>query len=270
METRTDSNTPRLLTYLPSIFQAQAAREGDPVNAILTIFEEMIGSIEDKIEKTSMEFDPDTARSKPDKNADFLSWLASWVDLTVDGEWEGQKKDAILRKKRHFIKKAAELYRYRGTAVGLKYMLGAFYDVDVEIREWTWPTSMQIGVNSTIGVHTTIMEQLDLSRCFVLVVHLDQTQRAKLAAFVDLCPTSLVGHGNISVMTPLLKRQQTGQEQFIRRLEKIRNLIDREKPAHTHCYIVIDEPAPERSPVRKKVKAMTINVHSTIGSCAIA
>lgn len=126
METPAYSDMPRMLPFLPSILQEQAGREGDPLSAVLTIFEEMIGSIEVQVEKTAIEYDPDTARADPDNDADFLSWLASWVDLSLDEEWEGREKAAALRKKRYFIKNAAKLYRYRGTKVGLQYMLGAF------------------------------------------------------------------------------------------------------------------------------------------------
>ncbi len=77
-------------------------------------------------------------------DADFLQWLAQWVDLNLDKEWpEDQRRKNIAL--------AMDLYRWRGTVKGLKEYIKIYTGVEPEIRECCRPAGMQIGVASTIG-----------------------------------------------------------------------------------------------------------------------
>ena len=59
---------------------------------------------------------------------DFLHWLGTWVGADVDESWPEQDR-------RRFIGKAADLFRRRGTAGGLRDHLQIYTTGSVEVRE---------------------------------------------------------------------------------------------------------------------------------------
>ena len=59
---------------------------------------------------------------------DLLLWLASWVGLVLDERWPEARR-------RELIRKAVELYQWRGTRRGLAEMLQLYSGVEVEIQE---------------------------------------------------------------------------------------------------------------------------------------
>ncbi len=217
----------RLLSFLPSIYQKQAESEGDPLKAILKTFDHFLSDIEDKSGNIDSFLDPDLATDVTDKNGrDFLTWLASWVVLGIDDGWSEKKK-------RYLIKNAAQIYNHRGTLSGLKYILEQFFDIDVEIEEWSWPSGMEIGRRSSIGVDTHLMEKLNIKQCFKLI-----------------CMPS----------------QQSGP--YI--INKIRTIIDLEKPAHTMCYLEVHKKTIKNSEGISEIKPMIIEKNSTISFCYIS
>ena len=199
-----------LLTYLPAIYQKQAEKEGDPLRALLIVFEHFFSGIEKKIDTIDNYFDPYLTSALPDRNGkDFLSWLASWVTLELDERWSEKKK-------RYLIKNAALLYRYRGTLTGLKYIIEQFFDIEVEIKEWNWPDGMKIGTRSSIGVNTILIEKTDIDLSFTVVW--------KQSGFII-----------------------ENRDHLIR---KIRTVIDLEKPAHTKCYFHLEFPEEEEREIQ--------------------
>lgn len=199
-----------LLAYLPSIYQQQAEKKGDPLKALLGIFEYFFSGIEKKIDTIDNYFDPYLASALPDRNGkDFLSWLASWVTLELDERWSEKKK-------RYLIKNAALLYRYRGTLTGLKYIIEQFFDIEVEIKEWNWPDGMKIGTRSSIGVNTILIEKTDIDLSFMIVWK----------------PSDF----NVE-----------NRDHFTR---KIRTVIDLEKPANTKCYFHLEFPGEEEREIQ--------------------
>jgi len=199
-----------LLTYLPAIYQQQAEKEGDPLRALLIVFEHFFSGIEKRIDTIDNYFDPYLTSALPDRNGkDFLSWLASWVTLELDERWSEKKK-------RYLIKNAALLYRYRGTLTGLKYIIEQFFDIEVEIKEWNWPDGMKIGTRSSIGVNTILIEKTDINLSFTVVW--------KPSGFIV-----------------------ANRDHLIR---KIRTVIDLEKPAHTKCYFHLEFPEEEEREIQ--------------------
>jgi phage tail-like protein len=59
---------------------------------------------------------------------DFLHWLAGWVGLALDEEWPIERRRAL-------VAEAAQLYRVRGTASGLRAHLELLTGGTVEIEE---------------------------------------------------------------------------------------------------------------------------------------
>ncbi|MCP4366865.1 MAG: hypothetical protein GY797_01940 [Deltaproteobacteria bacterium] len=217
----------RLLNYLPSIYQKQAESEDDPLKAILIIFDHFFTDIEGKSGNIDTFLDPDLTTNVTDKNGrDFLTWIASWVVLGIDDGWSETKK-------RYLIKNAAKIYNHRGTLNGLKCILEQFFDIDVEIEEWSWPSGMEIGRRSSIGIDTHLMEKSNIKQCFKVI-----------------CRSS----------------QQT-RPYFIK---KIRTIIDLEKPAHTMCYLEVYKKTIKAREEIPEMKPMIIEINSTISFCYIS
>lgn len=155
-----EKKEPVLLSYLPSIYQERAVKEGDPLRAFLIIFEHFFSDIENTLDNIGAYFDSYLTSSMPDKRGrDFLSWLALWVNLSLDEGWSE-------RKKRYLIKNAAKLYNLRGTLTGLKYIIEQFFDIEVELEEWVWPQGMEIGKYSSLGIDTLLIPRLNTEHCF--------------------------------------------------------------------------------------------------------
>lgn len=161
----------KLLNYLPTIYQA------DPfIGQFLLAFEKVLLGINDEVSVPSLgeavKFQPkgleeaianidiffnpldpsDPKREKPPQNRqetpeEFLSWLASWVALTLREDWEEEEK-------RRFISRIVPLYRLRGTKAGLEEMLRIYTGMGVEIYELIQP--LQVGVTSRVGVDTAL------------------------------------------------------------------------------------------------------------------
>lgn len=219
------TNKPRLTAYLPAIFQKQIEQEGDPLKALIAICEHFFSGIEERIDGIEAYFDPYQTPRLPDRRGqDFLTWLASWVALDLDERWSEKKK-------RYLVKNAARLYKYRGTLTGLKYIIEEFFDIEVDIKEWTWPPGMQIGMRSSIGLDTQLIEKIDIDHCFMVI----------------------------------WKPPRMDRDNRINLIRKIRRIIDLEKPAHTQCYFHLEFPK-EKEP---EIPYMIIGMSSTIGLCFI-
>jgi len=115
---------PRLsyLRYLPPAYR------DDPVSAgflerFLSIFETTFEGLDQEIDGLFRYFDPTLAPK------DFLPWLASWVNLSLD---EGLSEERI----RQFIRRAPYLYSRKGTAPALTEFLRIYSGTAVHIHEF--------------------------------------------------------------------------------------------------------------------------------------
>ena len=123
----------------------------------LLIFENILKPIENMIGNLALYFDPLTAPES------LLPWLASWVDFTLDPTWSDNKR-------RELIKKAAELYRWRGTRRGLAEYLriytGHVPEISEHIPGMRLDSSTRLGINSQLGssgggYHFTVIIEID-------------------------------------------------------------------------------------------------------------
>ncbi len=103
--------------FLPDIYQ-----ENDFLRRFLHIFEDIWEPLEQRQDHISMYFDPSTSP------AAFLSWLASWLDLSFNEHWPEARR-------RHLLAQAMELYRWRGTPYGLIRMIEVCAGVTPVIKE---------------------------------------------------------------------------------------------------------------------------------------
>jgi len=98
----------RYLGYLPALYH-----DDELMGRFLMLFESFWSPIERQIDHLPFYFDP---RLTP---ADFLPWLASWLDLTLDERWPEEKR-------RRLVCEAASLYRKRGTRRGVQEFLALY------------------------------------------------------------------------------------------------------------------------------------------------
>ena len=107
----------------------------------LLIFENILKPIENMIGNLALYFDPLTAPKS------LLPWLASWVAFALDPTWPEQKRRAL-------VKRAAELYRWRGTERGLAEYLRIYTDSIPEISEYT--PGMRLDSDTRLGINTQL------------------------------------------------------------------------------------------------------------------
>ena len=113
-----------LRRYLPAVFGKEAV-SADFTDRFLSLFDTTFRSIETNLDREARFFDPLSAPAErdPKTGADFLSWLGSWIGLTLDRHWPEAKR-------RKFFKKAGRLYDLRGTREGLWRELLLFLGLD--------------------------------------------------------------------------------------------------------------------------------------------
>lgn len=124
------------LEHLPAIYDAESTC-GDLLLRLLSLLEAMFGAVESETANLSRLFDVDAVPRE------FLGWLAGWLALDLNEDWDDAKK-------RDLIRRAFSLYSRRGTVEGLRESLRLFAGVDVIIEEpiinaawWALPATEQ-------------------------------------------------------------------------------------------------------------------------------
>lgn len=88
----------------------------------LAAFDDVLAPVIATLDNLDAYLDPGTTPE------DFLAWLGTWVAAPVDEGWS-------LERRRDFVARAAELYRRRGTAAGLREHVAVHTGGTVEIIE---------------------------------------------------------------------------------------------------------------------------------------
>jgi phage tail-like protein len=102
-----------LRRYLPAVF-AEDPGGTNFTDRFLSIFDTTLRSVESKIDNQAAWFDPLSSPAIPTKNApiDFLTWLASWVGVTLD-------RQLPIQQRRRILKLSGKFLCTRGTRIGL-------------------------------------------------------------------------------------------------------------------------------------------------------
>jgi phage tail-like protein len=113
-----------LRRYLPAVF-GQEAQSADFTDRFLSLFDTTLRSIEQKVDDLASYFDPLSAPAERLSRApvDFLTWLGSWIGLSLDRHWPEAKR-------RRLLKNAGRLYDLRGTREGLWRQLLLLLDIE--------------------------------------------------------------------------------------------------------------------------------------------
>lgn len=126
----------RYLQYLPSLY-----RDDELMGRLLLMFESILGPIENMVDVLPAYLDP---RLVPEP---LLPWLASWVDVVLDDSWS-------LERRRELVRKAGELYRWRGTRRGLSEYLRIYTGVVPLISEHI--PGMRLDAETRLGADTRL------------------------------------------------------------------------------------------------------------------
>ncbi len=99
---------------------------GEPLSSdpflrrLLAIFEPALWPVVETLDSFAAFLDPYTT------SEEFLPWLASWLDLTLDESWESDRR-------RRLVASAVVMYRWRGTKRGMLEYLTAYLGTVPEV-----------------------------------------------------------------------------------------------------------------------------------------
>ncbi len=117
-----------LRRYLPAVFGMEPV-SADFTDRFLSLFDTSLRSIETKLDNQALYFDPMStpAQKDPKAGVDFLTWLASWIGVSLDRNWPEAKR-------RLFLKRAGKLFDLRGTREGLRRQLLLLLDMEADTK----------------------------------------------------------------------------------------------------------------------------------------
>src|SRR5215467_803678 len=183
-----------LLESLPAIYRRSDAVGRNLVRELCFLFEHMFDSVEINLTDGWRFYDPHVSP------LDFLNWLSGWTAFSLDLDWPEPQKRAL-------IKRAVDLYRFRGTKRGLALFLRLFTGHEPDIEENSWPfkgfrvEAEGAELGARVGLDSVILPPMNLAHCFIV--------------------------------TMPIKFDTVAAEMIIR----IHLIIQMEKPAHTHYYL---------------------------------
>ena len=201
------------LRYLPSVYQ-QDVQGRDFLERFLSLFESFMGGLELHIDQVARYFDYEAV------SGGFLRWLASWLAIAAREEWsEDQLRDLIRR--------SPELHRRRGTRQGLQEILEVLTEecpILMEWCQWDCPTSPQ-GKSDFSKVYG--------GDPYTFWVLLPTFRLCRLRGDDRLWdPQRLIREAACLPAEDLL------EEWAPARMERVRRLIEAEKPAHSAARVV--------------------------------
>jgi len=149
------------LQYLPAVFRADSV-SADFLARFLSIFDTMGDQTSSLISGIARYFDPKAtpANRRNQGGTDFLSWLASWLGLSLESNWP-------IEKRRKLVQQAHRLFALRGTPEGLRLHIELYAGVRPRIlemfrlRRWLLLNSSTLGDGSTL-FGTDVMKRLEV------------------------------------------------------------------------------------------------------------
>ena len=223
---------PAYLAFLPPFYRDQG-HCGDFLLRYLSLFESFFAEEETAIRSLPALFDPDSAP------LDALRWLGSWMAIDWYESWDEAKQREVIRK-------AFDLYGRRGTVQGLREALELFAGVRAlvyePIRETSWwglPSPLDCAgggepTSSSLGATTTLAAA--------------EPQGAVVGISAVLDRSHLIR--NTDYGKPLFEQTAhqfsvvlySGQTSCPEAVAKAREILDRERPAHTNFQLCVVEP----------------------------
>jgi phage tail-like protein len=238
---RVDYGRDTYAKFLPPIYRKQA-NAADFLERFLAIEQSVLSGIEAKIDDLPRLFDPHAAPVGDPPS--WLGWLSGWLTFILDEHWAEADARANLANAFH-------LYRKRGTIEGLREYLQIYAGVNAIIEEparagkiWALGDANLLGFGTMLAPGPLQGAVLDTTATMD-ASHMTTGEAFGAALFEDVAHRFCV-----SVYCAELTSTTT--------LDTVRQVLDREKPAHTTYELCVIEPA------------MRVGVQSRVGIDAIA
>jgi phage tail-like protein len=135
------------ISYLPSMYQKNDVANNNFLKRYLWIFQTIVNSINTKLDNHYMYYNP---LESPDE---FFKWVASWFSLNLNYEIED-------RRLRLLVKEAVTLYKWRGTAIGIRRFLEIVTGIEPVIYENSTPFSEFVIEGSSLTERHIINKRL--------------------------------------------------------------------------------------------------------------
>jgi phage tail-like protein len=221
---RTDYGRDTYLTWLPAIYRKEP--QSRFLERYLALYAGVLGPVEAKIAGLTRLFDPFAA---PDHGfPSWLEWLAGWLTFDLKEQWTDHEK-------RRYLSKAFELYGWRGTIEGLRRYLKIYAGVNARITDASrFSQKWTLGEVSTLGFGTRLAPGPMQGAVVGSTAIVDQ---ARVIPGDDPGGSLYEDTAHLfCVQVYLSDLNQPGA------IETVRQVLDREKPAHTVYQLSIIEP----------------------------
>jgi phage tail-like protein len=222
--------------HLPAIYSKEPdvpGRLAGPrqLDRFLSLFESFFTDVEETIGSLDRLLDPDAVP------ADWLDWLAGWLALELE-------EDLPIAMKRQALAEAFGAYAWRGTSRGLRAALRFYAGVEAHVEEpivnaawWSLPPDdgdSPAYDTSVLGFSTRLVAAEPQGAVLGTTAVLDASQLITQEEFGGPLFEEVAHQFSVQ-----LYRSQPVES---RRIDEVRRIIDREKPAHTACHICLIEP----------------------------
>jgi phage tail-like protein len=229
--------------YLPGIYRRQPGGD-DFVERFLAIFDRTFADLAAEVDDLARYADPLATPAGEDGGKDFLTWLASWIGLSLERHWP-------VDRRRRLVAEASWLFAHRGTVAGLRRHLEIYLGYAPRIlehyrlRHWLYTGDARLGDSSTLW-GSAIVNRLQL----------DVHSRLGGVQLVDTHdplrdPFWVYAHA-FTVFVP-------GPEDDDGRRHALERIIELAKPAHTKAVLRVVEP-------RLRVGQAMVGLDTVIGS----
>ena len=217
------------LQYLPAVYREDAT-SADFLDRFLSIFDTIRGRTSHQVTEIARYFDP---RSTPAsaQNAggkDFLSYLASWLGLSLQSNWPTHRR-------RELVRQAHRLFALRGTPAGLRLAIELATGVKPAILELFRLRRWLILNQSTLGNCSSVFGEDVMDR-----LHIGSNSNIGAFKLVDF------GDPNLDLFNQYANRflvivprwAGAGDSDF----QNLQQVVEMAKPAHTVAELQWAEP----------------------------
>lgn len=214
------------LRYLPELFQRDSTSRVF-LDRALALFESMLDDEEALIESLPRLFYPGGAPNE-DAPASWLDWLSGWVALSLDETWsEAQRRKALAR--------AFEQHGRRGTLEGLQHLVELYTGAGARLEEPAGFAHLwSLGERGTLGFETMLAPAHAQGAVVGTTATLDQSHLIAEADYGAPLFEDVAHHFCVQVYAADLPER--GE------VERVRAVLDREKPAHTTYHLCLITP----------------------------
>ena len=211
--------------FLPPVYRQQAAAE-DFLNRFLGMDQSILSGIENKIEDLPLLFDPQAAPAGNPPS--WLGWLSGWLTFILDEHWADAQARANLAG-------AFRLYQKRGTIEGLRACLKMYAGVNALIEEPARSVAIwALGGSNPLGFTTMLAPGPLQGAVLNITATVNQSHITTGESFGAELYEDVAHRFCVSVYCAELTSTDT--------LSKVRQVLDREKPAHTTYDLCVIEP----------------------------